>query len=253
MKALVKPRWLIAGVAASVLFVTPAQAQWFGLHDQCSTGTIQTCASFEIQTLNYTTSGQQRTQVYLRVRNMFALLADGSEGGSILTRLGVLSPELVDARNENFLNTAQGSIFAEDPATRTGTPENYWEYRNNLNSLGQIEWGLSTQNANGGIRDCIGPDANPSSYFNTCAGGWVTFAFTAAGDLNPEQFQIAWGVVSVSSDGQGSGDLGSFQGQTEVVPEPITLTLLGTGLLGIGGAGAIRRRRQRQGEEHTLG
>lgn len=247
-----KQRWLIAGIAASVLGATPAEAQWFGLHDQCSTGSIQTCASFEVQTINYTTAGQLRTQVYLRVRNLFAVLSDGSQGGSILTRLGVLAPQLVDARNENVLSPAQGSIFAEDPATRVGTPENYWAYRNKLNSLGQIEWGLATANANGGIRDCIGPDANPSSYFNTCGGGWVTFAFTTQGNVDPNDFQVAWGVVSVSSGGQGTGDLGSFQGTTEVVPEPITLTLLGTGLLGIGGAGAARRRR-RQEEDDTVG
>ena len=33
-------------------------------------------------------------------------------------------------------------------------------------------------------------------------------------------------------------------GPTTVVPEPITMTLLATGLAGMGGAGVIRRRKQ---------
>lgn len=228
-----------------------ARAQWFDVGAFCSLGSIKTCASFQVQTQDL----GARTQVYIRARNVHAILSDGSEGGSTLTRLGVLAPDLENTVGENAGSLGGGeTIFTEAGATASGDdPAGEWKFRKDLNSLGKVEWGLSSGNPEGGIQDCTGPAANPSKFFSTCVGGapdgWVTFAFSTTSTVAAEDFQIAWGVISVSDGSPDSEDLGSYQGNTDgggtpmnVVPEPLTVILLGSGLAGLAFVASRRRR-----------
>ena len=68
-------------------------------------------------------------------------------------------------------------------------------------------------------------------------------------DLGSGKYQINVGFEDLPNGGDKDyNDLtfGVSGAQTTVTPEPISMILLGSGLFGVGGAGALRRRRQQQ-------
>jgi hypothetical protein len=240
----------ILGIAASA----PAEAQWTDLLNQCSTGTVRTCASFSAQV---TDLGGGRSRLQIRVRNLYGVLADGTNTGSILAQLGVVSPDLVNVVNDSPLATAV------EGATEVGSPGDNWNFHSSTNRLGEVTWALAAgsnggnSNGSGGIFGCLEANGTRAEYFTTCVdgapGGWVEFSLTANAPIDVNQLQLAWGVMSVGPEDY------SIQGTTcvagncggDVVPEPITMVLMGTGLLGIGAAQRRRRRENAISNELT--
>ena len=77
------------------------------------------------------------------------------------------------------------------------------------------------------------------------AGDWVTFSFST---------NFAWEVTQLGEvemnfqsvfDNNGGNVTCTTGVNCSVVPEPMTIALLGTGLLGIGGVSVLRRRRKK--------
>jgi len=65
---------------------------------------------------------------------------------------------------------------------------------------------------------------------------------------------VVWGIRSAAVDGNSyqcrTGDAPGSEHYCEVIPEPVTMVLLGTGLAGIGGVALYRRRRGLKLESH---
>lgn len=91
------------------------------------------------------------------------------------------------------------------------------------------------------------------SSFSTCSSGGVGAGSTLIGVLNywfnQWRNQNQWGI-SGNQGGTGGNTggpvvfIGTPSEPPVVTPEPVTMTLLATGLAGMGGVGAFRRRKQ---------
>jgi hypothetical protein len=178
----------------------------------------------------------------MSVANMQGTDATDNTGGSIITKVGLTSPDLVGASDL----TVTGPVGAGDPASR-------WMI-NNKPIGGQVEFsaglgtGSGTSNGtDGGILGCDPSDANPANYFQTCGSGAVVFTFRTTNIWSADNSEFAFKIQATDIDGE------SYECRTEdstgehacvpsTIPEPVTTTLLATGLAGFG---YIQRRRRK--------
>ena len=135
-------------------------------------------------------------------------------------------------------------------------PSESWVISNDLNSInGAGDGGFVYQGHES--------SGNPATNFIVNDGNTYTFTLTFSRDLTDEEIAALWfgthtqagpeactgsSKLWINADGEGNGpDGGAYLegcGPTTTVPEPITMTLLATGLAGMGGAGAVRRRKK---------
>ncbi|HSJ30821.1 MAG TPA: PEP-CTERM sorting domain-containing protein [Longimicrobiales bacterium] len=222
---------MFAGITAALGAAAPASAQWAQFHewDFCTANALSVCMNF---TLNRQTGTDNYT---LRVTYVSTDAAAGQQGA--MTAAG-----LYTAKNAAALNVSSLAFVAISPNTAS------WALGGNqIGGGGPIEI-VADANSNNGITNGLP------------VGGWVELSFTSNNlasynmtGLHARSHVQGFGPNSCSlkPDSNLPGNLVDSVSEvdercglpTEVVPEPITMILLGSGLLGVGGAQARRRRR----------
>ena len=237
-------RVVFAVALATLLGAVPARAQtrfW----TVCGGSTFNTCAAVELLV-----SG---ADVTVRVWNLSGVAATNVNtfAGTVFTGVGF--------ENVGNVSAVAGSMTMTGP-TRPGDTPASWIIKNDneigggvkLDIVGTTENGVHNAIASGCATNDQLPGVNlwqnPCSlYGNAQNPGWVTLRFRVTGTWNLSGTYL---LVKGQNGPQGqsteciTGGIHTNCGGFTPVPEPVTLTLLGSGLLGVGGIGALRRRRK---------
>lgn len=147
--------------------------------------------------------------------------------------------------------TAFGVRGLPDGITVTGTPDpglaSDWSFAADVPQLGGDPDGSAVKysgfGTNQGINGAIANDGNTYTF---------VFTFSGAVDVNTLEFALHSqggpnGCSTKMFIDETTSEVNTLDpncGSTTVIPEPLTMTLLATGLAGMGGAGALRRRRK---------
>jgi MYXO-CTERM domain-containing protein len=241
---------LVGGLALAS--TTPAWADGFQSYRFCGGDTFKTCAAVEI-----TVVGNDVTmRVWNLSGNMGATNGDaaGSNRGSIVNGIGFFN---IPAG----VSVVTNSLVVSGPVRGTDTPTG-WNLQNFGKVAFAVDYRTTTSRTDGGIASGCAqpgdlPGTPPNLYMNPCTSNtsnlndWVTFNFKISGGAwDPTTSDISFRVYDGITDKASecwTGTTPSGQPSTcvTVTPEPVTMTLLATGLAGMGGAGFIRRRRNK--------
>lgn len=161
--------------------------------------------------------------------------------GYTLTGFGIQAPAITGASLAGVGTEGAVSTYGDDPADE-------WDFTTSFAGF-TVEAGADPGGVNGGINGCNSMFGNQG--FNTCSGGvntgHVVFTFnTTMTDWDASAAQIAfraqggeWSYRCADVDGTNGGPCPP----THTTPEPMSMLLLATGLVGVGGVGLRRRRK----------
>ena len=272
---------------AALMTVSPdAQAQQAAASDTyqwwnvCGGTAFNTCASVDISLVS---TGRMRMRVWNRSGSPDATGAL-TPTSTVFTAIGFYNIGQVSANATSL--AMSGGVHLND----YGQAPDEWRLRNdervrnngsidesgNLQIGGgvRLEMAASTDNGvdDGIIRDCAPdsqfPGGTNNFWANPCAGapnwmsdaGWIVFEFDFTGSwgsLATTQINIHgqngpndWSTHCIS--GGNNANCFDLPPETEVVPEPITMILVGTGLVGVGAARRRRRKDQLDAERTSV-
>lgn len=247
-------RALALTAALAVLGVRNVHAQTEGW-EVCTPGALHSCLGLEIITSGvFSGSSRVGTNVSIRIHNLggqygldnsiWSGLADvqfwGNGGGRGPSQSGWAAP--------SYTGGASGSVGSW-----------LWQSQGNGNMLAQVD--MNDHGTPEYLGGCAAPGlfALHGVFANTCSSpSWVTLSFTTADIYDAGNFQTVY-VDVVGDAGNGTtqgicesnsrafGPAPGYYANCEVIatanvtPEPVSIALMGTGLLGIGGF--VRRRK----------
>jgi len=244
LKALGLAAMLATGLASS------AWADGFKSYLICGGSTFATCAAVQINVV-----GQNVTvRVWNLSGNSAATYGTNTYAGSIFRGIGFYNVSGAQ------VNTGAG-LSVTGPAYGSTTPGN-WKMANGGTNVFAVVFRTNNGGglSNGIASGCATSGQLPSStnlYANPCntslgsLNNYVTFSFKITGSWDPNTSDISLRYANGPNNTNGECWTGPTTGVaaancTTVTPEPVTMSLLATGLAGMGGAGLIRRRKQKQ-------
>ena len=240
---------------ASFLAAAPAAAQHWVYYNVCDgargNAALRVCASADLSLIGST--------LQMRVWNMET---EGASGlGSYSTEFGgwhtIVS---VGLEYMGGATAASGDLASAHYVFGSGAGDSrtlsFWHDASadsELNPL-RVELGGISETYREGIVGCVDPGPERYMHVQTCNSygfsPYVLFTFTGV-DHNMNFAEYNFEFLSAQlADGNWAKASGSgVPGPGNVVPEPITMVLLGSGLLGVGGVNLRRRRKQDEADE----
>lgn len=244
-------RSLLLAAGLALAGAATAHADGFRSYQVCGGDQFQTCAAVEISVTG--------TNVTVRLWNLSAnsgVTGVSTSGETVINAIGFYNvPAGVAA--------VSGSLAMTGPA-RPGDSPGQWNVLNGGKVNFLVDYKATNGNVaqNGIASGCASPGQLPSGvdlYQNPCANpasnpsGWVTLNFQITGGTwDPNTSDVVFRGQRLDGTRTECWTAAAPSGKpancfATATPEPITMTLLATGLAGMGGAGLVKRRRQKNG------